>query len=378
MQVNNTVSKFCNYVKKENMLRGCSEDQMKKIATYVEEKFKKKVSKGTYYIDGTTSHLPAALEYDPKTKHTFIHFFNDALGEGYWKKGTYSILYDIERPVPCIRLTLKDDKLKKSPEAMKEFEAEIGRSKMLQHDTSHIVRTFAAIPYNKGRKDRMALIQELYPQGSLDKLLSKKSELLTTARKIKIASGILSGLKEIHDKGYLHRDLHSGNIYLDKEFKAYIGDFGWALRQDRAKDVPAQSHSKFAAPELLAKGKTTSKDYKLGELFTAGQSLYHLTFGEKLDLEKGKGWSTLYRKIEKVKNKKQGKLVKKIQRNVEKITKVAREHLEKKVAAQGEDSLSAHEMLEMTTLQLLNTDVQKRKTLQHWIAFLEKAQQKAG
>ncbi|CAG8525605.1 1399_t:CDS:2, partial [Racocetra fulgida] len=42
----------------------------------------------------------------------------------------------------------------------------------------------------------------------------------------KLISQIVSGLKEIHKSGLIHRNLHSGNILIDENGDAYIGDTG--------------------------------------------------------------------------------------------------------------------------------------------------------
>lgn len=38
--------------------------------------------------------------------------------------------------------------------------------------------------------------------------------------------GICQGVKYLHSKKYIHRDLKLGNIFLNKKFQIKIGDFG--------------------------------------------------------------------------------------------------------------------------------------------------------
>lgn len=42
--------------------------------------------------------------------------------------------------------------------------------------------------------------------------------------------GIVNGLKYLHNKGIIHRDLKLGNIFLDKKYKIKLGDFGLATK----------------------------------------------------------------------------------------------------------------------------------------------------
>ncbi|CAG8486971.1 5198_t:CDS:2 [Dentiscutata heterogama] len=51
----------------------------------------------------------------------------------------------------------------------------------------------------------------------------------------KLISQIVGGLKEIHESGLIHKNLHSGNILIDENGDAYIGDTGLCKPVDPAK-----------------------------------------------------------------------------------------------------------------------------------------------
>lgn len=381
MQVNNpgiragNIKSFCKNVRSENILRGCSKEQLKKIATYIEEEFIPLINKNTHYIEKKKSHLAGTLEYDPATKKIFVHFTKEKIGEGWQKKGTYTILYDPEHPLPCIRLVLKDKRIKSHPQLVQKYSAEIGRSQKLQYNSSHIVRVITATKYKKGDVEKKAMIQELYTFGTLESLIKNNPGVLTAERKIKIAKGIIMGLKEVHEREYLHRDLHSGNIFVDKQFESYIGDFGWSLRASEVKGKQAQSNPQITAPELLCSKKNKPEDYRRGELFTAGLSLYHLSYGKELDFGKKKTNEKIFRVFSsKSSGSDKKKSVESLRKKINAKVSSDRSVLYEKREKQGEETLSLDEMLKYAALQLIHPDTKERMTTDYWIKFFERAE----
>ena len=104
---------------------------------------------------------------------------------------------------------------------------------------------------------------------------------------------ILNGLRAIHQIGWVHRDIHPGNILIaypkpqkNEDIVVKIADFGHAreiasiiessLALTEAKQMPALSlkagHEQFMAPELA----TGDYDYKV-DLYSAGIVLYFLS-----------------------------------------------------------------------------------------------------
>jgi len=72
---------------------------------------------------------------------------------------------------------------------------------------------------------------------------------------------IAGGIKYMHAKGIIHRDLKMGNIFLDKYMNAKIGDFGLAALLLTGKDMQVMRRTtlcgtpNYIAPEILEKGK---------------------------------------------------------------------------------------------------------------------------
>ncbi|KAL6888500.1 hypothetical protein ACP4OV_009526 [Aristida adscensionis] len=109
----------------------------------------------------------------------------------------------------------------------REFSAEIHALSLAQHD--HLVPLWGYCIQANSR----FLIYSYMENGSLDDWLhnrdSDASSFLDWPRRLKIAQGASRGLSYIHDVSkpqIVHRDIKSSNILLDKEFKAYIADFG--------------------------------------------------------------------------------------------------------------------------------------------------------
>ena len=98
------------------------------------------------------------------------------------------------------------------------------------------------------------LVMDLYPGGSLCDLLEEHLDgKLEEARSKSFLSQLATGLKYIHSKGIIHRDIKLENIYLDKNKAiAYIGDFGL---------------SNFWAPGMQLKTRCGSAEYAAPELF---------------------------------------------------------------------------------------------------------------
>ena len=84
----------------------------------------------------------------------------------------------------------------------------------------------------------------------------------------------LVGLDYCHRKRILHRDLTTGNIFLNSEDHALIGDFGAAANLDEDGTAPAGGNQHCRAPEGFGGQLSIASD-----LFSAGASLCRLLTG---------------------------------------------------------------------------------------------------
>ncbi|KAG8074818.1 hypothetical protein GUJ93_ZPchr0006g42110 [Zizania palustris] len=110
----------------------------------------------------------------------------------------------------------------------REFTAEVEALSMAQHD--NLVPLWGYCIQGSSR----LLIYSYMENGSLDDWLHNRDNtrpLLEWPTRLKIAQGASQGLSYIHNvckPHIVHRDIKSSNILLDREFRAYVADFGLA------------------------------------------------------------------------------------------------------------------------------------------------------
>jgi hypothetical protein len=141
--------------------------------------------------------------------------------------GGYGLVYKAELPDGS-KLAIK--KLNSEMRLMdREFSADVEALSMAQHD--HLVPLWGYCIKGNSR----FLIYSYMENGSLDDWLHNRdddaSTFLDWPMRLKIAQGAGQGLSHIHNvcrPHIVHRDIKSSNILLDKDFKAYLADFGLA------------------------------------------------------------------------------------------------------------------------------------------------------
>ncbi|KAL6629143.1 hypothetical protein ACP70R_028908 [Stipagrostis hirtigluma subsp. patula] len=139
--------------------------------------------------------------------------------------GGYGLVYKAELPDGS-KLAIK--KLNGEMCLMeREFTAEVQALSMAQHE--NLVPLWGYCIHGNSR----FLIYSFMENGSLDDWLHNRdddaSAFLDWPLRLKIAHGASRGLAYIHNvckPQIVHRDIKSSNILLDKQFKAYVADFG--------------------------------------------------------------------------------------------------------------------------------------------------------
>ncbi|KAI5463053.1 hypothetical protein BGZ63DRAFT_402394 [Mariannaea sp. PMI_226] len=134
------------------------------------------------------------------------------------------------------------------------FQTELQIHSKMKH--KNIVQFFRAFAFESSTY----LVLELCPNGSLMDMVKRRKGL--TEPEIRFYSVQIAGaIKYMHSKGIIHRDLKMGNIFLDSQMNAKIGDFGLAALLVTGKDMHTIRRTtlcgtpNYIAPEILQKGK---------------------------------------------------------------------------------------------------------------------------
>jgi serine/threonine protein kinase len=123
------------------------------------------------------------------------------------------------------------------------------------------------------------VVLELCHNGNLNDMVKARSCLsLPEVRRYMIQ--ICGGVKYMHQRSVIHRDLKMGNIFLDSKMNAKIGDFGLAAvmvdEQDRRTTLCGTPN--YIAPEILSKSGTRGHDNKV-DTWAIGVICYAMLIG---------------------------------------------------------------------------------------------------
>jgi hypothetical protein len=110
------------------------------------------------------------------------------------------------------------------------------------------------VGWSIGGSNALEIQMRLVANGALSHALQVGRSWSDTQKAV-IVCGIVLGMRYVHSQGIIHRDLKPGNIFLDEDWHAVIGDFGLG-RFGSAEGPPTpEAYTKlFAAPEQLQVG----------------------------------------------------------------------------------------------------------------------------
>ena len=123
------------------------------------------------------------------------------------------------------------------------------------------------------------LLLELCSNKTLREMLRRRGRLQELEAQYFI-NQLINGVKHIHSKKIIHRDLKLGNLFLGKSLELKIGDFGLAARVgyagERKKTVCGTPN--YIAPEVL-NSKTFGHSYE-ADVWSIGVILYTILIGK--------------------------------------------------------------------------------------------------
>ncbi len=168
-----------------------------------------------------------------------------------------------------------------NPDLAKEGE----RAELFLHEarTAATINHYAVIPiYTCGFFENQAyIVMQFMSGGSLELKLKLARGLLPINDVVKWIRDVAEGLDNARRHGITHHDVKPGNIMLDSDGNAKIGDFGLAqavndVRSERILEMTkswASPH--YVSPEKLRTGK---EDF-LGDIYSLGATFYNLVTG---------------------------------------------------------------------------------------------------
>lgn len=160
-------------------------------------------------------------------------------------------------------------------DAEQEFKKEAGA--MAKLNSPYIIRLFGIC----WEEEKYAMVMELMPNKSLYHLLHTNQELPWSLR-YNIAQDIAYGLRLLHARNTLHRDLKSLNVLLDANLRAKLTDFGLAKVKTQSKTTskaPGSSVGTIAwmAPELFGLKPKYSES---SDIYAYGMTAWELSSRE--------------------------------------------------------------------------------------------------
>ncbi|XP_058009631.1 uncharacterized protein LOC110654774 isoform X1 [Hevea brasiliensis] len=155
-------------------------------------------------------------------------------------------------------------------ETLLDYQKEIDIMKRLRHPN---VLLFMGAVYSQ---ERLAIVTEFLPRGSLFKALHKNNQALDIRRRLRMALDVARGMNYLHHRNppIVHRDLKSSNLLVDKNWTVKVGDFGLS-RWKNATFITAKSGRgtpQWMAPEVLRNEPSNEKS----DVFSYGVILWEL------------------------------------------------------------------------------------------------------
>jgi serine/threonine protein kinase len=326
---------------------GLSEHQLIKACLFIENISRRSSSRRVYSKKETGLHCTISKER-LLNGYLISDLPHGYIGRGVHKTVSKAILYAKEPKILAVCLSDKTGK------------GELKILRKLPHCRG-IVPFLGAV---NGSNGKFEIYLESFSEGSLlGKFYQKFS--FEPEQLLKIAKDISYGLRAMHHRGLIHRDLHLGNMLLRKGsnglFEAGLIDFGQSMSVSMAKKkFVAQAPRSKNAPELLIRSNKNMNQYR-AEVYALGANLYSLFWGEDLP------WGFLYNpyKLGKLSKVQRRKLFRKIVANYTALKKQRVGPLMKSPA------LSPYEQVQLLIFEMLDYAPSRRPSMREVVKKLE-------
>ena len=249
------------------------------MALFIESNLREYIEKKQYFLPIADTGLLLPIEFDPKTKKTFLLLNTvQTTPLNYGKNSKYF------QALEYIRM---------SPQIVARGEEEGAR----EHEI-HMLRRFKKAPgvvqliayksHEVADEKFTALYLPLYNPGSLRAAFDAKTQF-SLNESASIALNLLNGLHEIHKRKIVHRNLGPRNELVNiptgdsgtRTISAVIASFENAMQISDVKGHPVQENPSYVAPEGIFKGKLSAHDYFRTDVYALGLVLYQLFYSKE-------------------------------------------------------------------------------------------------
>ncbi|XP_020888621.1 probable tyrosine-protein kinase DDB_G0283397 isoform X2 [Arabidopsis lyrata subsp. lyrata] len=157
-----------------------------------------------------------------------------------------------------------------SEAVIKSFKQEVSLMKRLRHP--NVLLFMGAVTLHQ----RLCIVSEFVPRGSLFRLLQRSMSKLDWRRRINMAVDIARGMNYLHccSPPIIHRDLKSSNLLVDRNWTVKVADFGLSRikHQTYLTSKSGKGTPQWMAPEVL---RNESADEK-SDIYSFGVVLWEL------------------------------------------------------------------------------------------------------
>uniref|UniRef100_A0A146M5G7 non-specific serine/threonine protein kinase n=2 Tax=Lygus hesperus TaxID=30085 RepID=A0A146M5G7_LYGHE len=162
------------------------------------------------------------------------------------------------------------DKSKLTPKARKMLVREIASMEAVHH--KNIIRLFEVVEtYSK-----LHLVLEFVNGGELYQKLTTEGKMKEQDAKLTFAQ-ILSGVKHLHERNIIHRDIKAENVFCGPRGIVKLGDFGFSTRVTGGEELRTFCGSPpYAAPELFRDESYAGRPV---DIWALGVLLFFMTTG---------------------------------------------------------------------------------------------------
>ncbi|CAB5362383.1 unnamed protein product [Rhizophagus irregularis] len=261
--------KWCKFCHIEKFI---SSSENKKIDDLIQEMRMKTHNPGTMVFEWIPYSEFDSIEKIDKGGFSVIY-------SAIWKIGPLSYDFDGMKYIrePRIKVALKC--LNNSQNLTNEFLNEIEKYSTDTY-SRYVLRTYG-ISQDPNTKDYI-MVLEYAEGGNFNNWVNNNYGNFHWFRKLNILQNIINGLKEIHQKGLVHRDFHTGNILLmTSDFSNYdipsISDMGLCGEVNNMDETKIYGVMPYAAPEVL-RGKPYTR---AADIYSFGMIMYFVATGKQ-------------------------------------------------------------------------------------------------